>query len=187
MRLRVLTALMVATALLALLPGVALAGNAKGAVQDAKVLRTLVTESPAAARFRVAQNLIWQMKASPAALARGRTTLPTAVRSALTAIPKSFGGLQSWLPQSTFGRQLRTYALWLVASQHNTLARAVATLSGVEGKPKAAQLTALNTAVKGFVKDIATLTAANGGQLAAAGRGIPADEKTAVSAFSMSG
>ena len=63
------------------------------------------------ARFRAAQNLIWQMKASPAELARGRTTLPKAVRTALTAIPQSFGGLQAWRPQSTFGRQLRNYAL----------------------------------------------------------------------------
>ena len=83
MKLRTLTALAATTALLALLPGVARAGNPKGAVADAKVLRTLVTESPSAARFRKAQNLVWQMKASQAALARGRTTLPRAVRTAL--------------------------------------------------------------------------------------------------------
>ena len=187
MKLRTLTALAATTALLALLPGVALAGNPKGAVADAKVLRTLVTESPSAARFRKAQNLVWQMKASQAALARGRTTLPRAVRAALAAIPTSFGGLQAWQPQSTFGRQLRNYALWLVASEHNALARAAATLDGVEGKSKKAQLSTLSTAVKGFVKDIDTLTAANDGQLGAAGQGIPADEKSAVVAFSVSG
>ena len=154
MRLRTVTSLVATTALLALLPGVALAGNPKGAVADAQVLRTLVTESPSAARFRAAQNLVWQMKASPAALARSRTALPKAVHTALTAIPQPFGGLQAWRPQSTFGRQLRNYALWLVASQHHALARAVATLRDVEGKPKKAQLTAVSTAVKGFVKDI---------------------------------
>lgn len=187
MKLRNVTALAATTALLALLPNVALAGNPKGAVADAKVLRTLVTESPSAARFREAQNLFLQMNASQAALARGRDTLPKAVSTALAAIPQSFGGLQGWLPQSTFGKNLRNYALWLVASEHNALAHADTTLHGLAGKSKAAQLKTLGAAVNGFVKEIDALTAAKNGQLAAAGQGIPADEKSAVIAFSERG
>ena len=178
---------MTAAAFLAVLPGAALAGNPTGAVADAKVLRVLVSESPSAARYRETQSLIWAMNASPAALARGRSLLPKTVRAALAAIPQSFGGLQAWRPQSTFGAKLRNYSLWLVATQHNALARAAATLDGVEQKSTKAQLKALDTAVNGFVKDIEALTAANGGQLTSAGQGIPADEKQAVVTFSTSG
>ena len=179
--------MMTTAALLAVLPGTALAGNPKGAVADAKVLRVLVSESPSAARFRETQNLVAEMSSSQAAFTRGRTALPRAVRTALATNPQSFGGLQAWKPRSTFGAKLRNYALWLVASQHNALARAAATLDGVERKSTKARLKALDTAVKGFVKDIEALTAANGGQLTAAGQGIPADEKQAVVAFSTSG
>ena len=83
MRLRTLIAPMTAAAFLAVLPGAALAGNPKGAVADAKVLRVLVSESPSAARYRETQSLIWAMNASPAALARGRSLLPKTVRAAL--------------------------------------------------------------------------------------------------------
>lgn len=178
---------MTAAAFLAVLPGAALAGNPKGAVADAKVLRVLVSESPSAARFRETKSLVAEMSSSPAAFVRARTRLPKTVRTALAAIPQSFGGLQAWRPQSTFGAKLRNYSLWLVATEHNALARAAATLDGVERKSTKLQLKALDTAVTGFVKDIEALTAANDGQLTAAGQGIPADEKQAVVAFSTSG
>lgn len=187
MRLRALIAPMMAAAFLAMLPGAALAGNPKGAVADAKVLRMLVSESPSAARFRETQGLVAEMLSSQAAFARGRSTLPKTVRTALAAIPPSFGGLQAWKPQSTFGAKLRNYALWLVASEHNALARAAKTLDRVETKSTKARLKAIDTAVKGFVKDIDALTAAKAGQLTAAGQGIPADEKRAVVTFSTSG
>ncbi len=187
MRLWTLIAPVTAAAFLAVLPGTALAGNPKGAVADAKVLRVLVSESPAAARFRETKSLVAEMTASPAVFVRARTTLPRTVRTALAAIPQSFGGLQAWRPQSRFGAKLRNYSLWLVASEHNALARAAATLDGVERKSTKAQLKAFETAVAGFVKDVQKLAAANDGQLSAAGQGIPADEKQAVVRFSTSG
>ena len=187
MRMRALTALVATATLLALTPGGALAGNPKGAVQDARMLRALVSENPSAARFDEVKALVAQMQASQAALARGRAKLPKAVRTALVAMSQSFEGLRAWKPQSTFGRQLRIYALWLTATEHNALGRASVALRGVEAKPVAAQLKALGTALKGFVKDIDTMNAAKDGQLGAAGRGVPADELSAVSAFSSSG
>lgn len=187
MRTRILTVLVATTALLALLPDVALAGNPKGAVADAKVLRRLVSESPSAARFSEIQSLVVQMSASPAALARGRATLPSATRAGLAATAQTFAALQAWKPRSAFGRQFRRYALWLVGTEHNAVARAAATLDGVERKPKAAQLKALGTAVKDFVDDFTALNAANDGQLGATGQGIPADEKSAVANFSAAG
>lgn len=187
MTLRTLVAVALTSALVAIVPAGALAGNPKGAVNDAKKLRVLVSESKSDSLYRQVQDLVYQMHQSKTAFEKQKTKLAPAMRAALDQIPFSFGGLQAWTPESAFGSQMRRYALWLVASEHNALARGVQTLQGVEKKPASVQATLIRQAVNGFWDDVTAIGSQNNSQLAAAGQGIPADEKQAVQRFSVSG
>jgi hypothetical protein len=181
------TALAATTLVLAVLPGVALAGNPKGAVQDAKQLRVLVNDSPSAQLFSDAARLVQQMSSSREALLQQKAKLGDIVRTADPALSKALRKLGAWKPTSAFGKGMRGYALWIVGVEAQAVSGAAKALRGYEKLMPAAQERTLQAAVEAFVGKLKAIIKGNNAKLGAARIGIPDDEIKAISALSASG
>ena len=169
---------------LAVTPGNALAGNPKGAVQDALLLRSQVTESRSARLFGDVASAIRYMSGSRTALLQERTLLPGLLVTANRAMPVTLQQLGAWQPASAFGRGMRTYALWLVGSEVAALAAAQTSLHGLGHLRPPAQERALRAAVTGFLIRLGAINTGFSAHLGTAGTGVPADELAAVSRIS---
>ena len=181
------TALAATTLSLAVLPGVALAGNPKGAVQDAKQLRVLVNDSPSAQLFSDAARLVQQMSSSREALLQQKAKLDAVLRTADPALSTALRKLGAWTPASAFGKGMRGYALWIVGIEAQAVSGAEQALRGYEKLTPAAQERTLQAVVTAFTGKLRAIIKGNNAKLGAARVGIPDDEIKAISALSASG
>lgn len=180
MRRKILTAAVVAVAAgLALVPGVALAGNPKGAVIDAKILASLVNNSRASALFGDTADAVEGIYGSPDAILKQRVKFASHVREADKVISANLAKVKAWKPQSTLGVHMRAYSVWIVGAEAHAVAGVAKALVGFEQRSSKEQLKVLNPALDQFVTEVRAIVKGNGNALNQARTGIPTDEVAA--------
>ena len=164
---------------LALVPGVALAGNPKGAVIDAKILASLVNNSRASALFGDTADAVEGIYGSPDAILKQRVKFASHVREADKVISANLAKVKAWKPQSTLGVRMRAYSVWIVGAEAHAVAGVAKALVGFEQRSSKEQLKVLNPALDQFVTEVRAIVKGNGNALNQARTGIPTDEVAA--------
>ena len=164
---------------LALVPGVALAGNPQGAVVDSKLLALLVNNSRSSVLFGDVANAVEGIYGSPAAILKQRVKFASQVREADKVISANLAKVKAWKPQSTLGVHMRAYSLWIVGAEAHAVAGVAKSLVGFEQLSSKEQPKVLSPALDQFVKEVRAIVSGNSSVLSQARSGIPADETAA--------
>ncbi len=164
---------------LALVPGVALAGNPQGAVVDMKVLAALVNNSRSSTLFGDMTKAVEGIYGSPDAILKQRVKFASQTREADKVISANLAKVKAWKPQSTLGVHMRAYSLWIVGAEAHAVAGVAKALVGFEQRSSKEQLKVLNPALDKFVAEVRALIKGNSSALSHARTGIPTDEVAA--------